>query len=368
MPLLNNDIKKLQKMATVCAVELNNPTYIPTYSAKINLKYLVKRVLGLTIKRPGYSYFWTTAVLADGLAEYISVSEDAYFISELRQFHKKSRKTKYFKNLTYVDEVMNGNSLLCLYNYERSDWLEAKADHLASFLLERHERTRSGVLPYRQPNTNNILVDTLGMVCPFLSRYDILFNCQPAISLASNQLREFIDKGISSNSGLPYHGYSYIPDITLGGEGWGRGLGWFLLGIVGVLEFLPKSNENYHYFLNFYCSLIEKVFDKQGKCGSFSVQLLDESSTSDSGATSMIAYACSKSIELNLIDKSYLEHCTKAFKFILSVTDEDGRVKECSGEALGANRYSNEKGWYPWGQGPAVSLGACLLRQQQNKC
>lgn len=201
------------------------------------------------------------------------------------------------------------------------------------------------------------------MVCPFLTKYGVLFNCQPAVALATKQLREFIDKGISSDSDLPYHGYSYIPEKNLGGDGWGRGLGWFLLGIIGVLEFLPRNDVNYQFFLSFYRSLIEQVFNKQGKSGAFSVQLLDEGSTPDSGATGMIAYACAKGVELNLIDKTYLERCAKAFEFILSVTDEEGRVQECSGEALGANNYSNKKGWYPWGQGPSVSLGACLLRQ-----
>jgi unsaturated rhamnogalacturonyl hydrolase len=258
---------------------------------------------------------------------------------------------------------MHGNSLIELYNHYPSTWIKADADNLAFFLLERHTKTPSGVLPYRQSNKNSVLVDTLGMICPFLTKYGVRFNYQPAVDLASKQLREFIDKGISSDFNLPYHGYNYLPEKNLGGDGWGRGLGWFLLGIIGVLELLPKSDVNYQFFLGFYRSLIEQVFNKQGKCGAFSVQLLDERSTPDSGATGMIAYACAKGVELNLIDKTYFEHCIKAFEYILSVTDKDGRVQECSGEALGANNYSNEKGWYPWGQGPAVSLGASLLKQ-----
>lgn len=367
MTVLAIDKNKLNKMALVCAAELRAPSYMPSPSSpltiKVRLKFLIKKALGLSVRRPDYSYFWTTAVLADGLAEYINVDNDKFFISELKQFHKESKRKASFKNITYVDEVMHGNSLIDLYNREPSAWMKADADDLAHFLLESHTKTLSGILPYRQQNKNSVLVDTLGMVCPFLTKYGVVFNCQPAVALATKQLREFIDKGISSDLDLPYHGYSYIPEKNLGGDGWGRGLGWFLLGIIGVLEFLPRNDVNYQFFLSFYRSLIEQVFNKQGKSGAFSVQLLDEGSTPDSGATGMIAYACAKGVELNLIDKTYLERCAKAFEFILSVTDEEGRVQECSGEALGANNYSNKKGWYPWGQGPSVSLGACLLRQ-----
>ena len=368
------DKSKLNKMAMICVAELSVPSYMPdslsAVTMKARFKVFVKFFLGLSTRQPDYSYFWTTAVLADAIAEYISVEKDVFFLTELKKFYKKSQNKVSFKRPFYVDEVMNCNSLTDLLGHEDSEWMQASVQGSVDFLLNSHAKTTSGVLPYRRPsrllyrqlNINSALVDTLGMICPFLSKYGVIFNCQPAISLASKQLYEFIKKGFSTESGLPYHGYSYIPEENLGGEGWGRGLGWFLLGIIGVLEFLPEDDVNYPYFLNFYRNLIENVFNRQSNCGAFTAQLLDESSAPDSGATGMIAYACAKGVELNLIDGTYIHRCKKAFDFILSVTDENGRVKECSGEALGANIYSSERGWYPWGQGPAVSLGACLLK------
>lgn len=366
MNLSVKDKNKLSKMARVCVAELRTPSYMPdlysTLKIKSKFKILIKKLLGLSIRLPDYSYFWTTAVLADAIVEYISVEKDIFFLTELKEFHKDSQNKASFKKSIYVDEVMNSSSLIDILDHESSAWIEESVKKSADFLLNTHAKTISGILPYRQPSKNSVFIDTLGMICPFLSKYGATFNYQPAISLASKQLCEFIEKGFSTESGLPYHGYSYMPEKKLGGEGWARGLGWFLLGIIGVLEFLPKNDVNYHYFLKFYRNLIKNVFNRQSDCGAFAVQLLDESSTSDSGATGMIAYACAKGIELDLIDAMYIDCCKKAFDFILTVTDEEGRVKECSGEALGANSYSNEKGWYPWGQGPAVSLGSCLLR------
>src|SRR5690554_4561168 len=136
------------------------------------------------------------------------------------------------------------------------------------------------------------------------------------------------------------------------------------MGLSEVLISLPEDDRRYTELLTNYRNILKKVFGCQNSDGSFSERLLDNDSNPDSSATSMIAWSCAKTIEQGVIDDDYLANCFAAFDFIVSVTDRDGKVMSCSGEALGVNRYASNISWDPWRQGPALSLAAVLLRIQ----
>jgi Glycosyl Hydrolase Family 88 len=80
-----------------------------------------------------------------------------------------------------------------------------------------------------------ILVDTLGMICPFLTRYGHDFAEPAAAKLALRQLSAFYGVNLDPDSGLPFHGYICGGPFRLGLHGWGRGVGWYLMGLVDTL-------------------------------------------------------------------------------------------------------------------------------------
>lgn len=360
-----NESEVLRRMALVCSSELNMPTYNPVPASEaiainVYFKRWLKSLLGKSMRRPRYDYFWTTALLVDALVDYCRYSGDASLISDIENFHDVSRDKVGFISPKYLDEAMNGKSMIAIWEKKQSG--EDGIRKLAEFLINGHRKTYKGILPYRQMNTDVVLVDSIGMICPFLAKYGNLFENESATKLAINQVLEFIENGFSTQSGFPYHGYRELSGINLGGEGWGRGVDWFLMGIIGVLEYIPKDDPNYILLTEKYRDLITLAFGRQAENGAFPVQFSGGAVEPDSGATGMIANACLQGVELGLINGSYVYSCSKAMSFVYSVTGTDGKVRECSGEASGANSYSCLKGWYPWGQGPAVSLGARLLR------
>lgn len=357
----------LKRMAIVCSSELNMPTYNPkpgSVAINVYLKRWLKGLLGRSIRRPRYDYFWTTAILADAVIDYCDCTGDVSLLINVKKYHDSSLNKVGFRSPKYLDEAMNGKSMID--NWEKSQGDAEAIGRLAEFLIYEHKKTSEGILPYRQTNPDHVLVDTIGMICPFLAKYGLLFDNEAATRLAIDQILKFIENGFSNQSGFPYHGYGELSGINLGGEGWGRGVGWFLMGIVGVLEYIQKENPSYSLLADKYADLVTLVFNEQAENGAFPIQFLGGGAEPDSGATGMIANACLKGVELGLIKSSYFNSCSKAMDFIYSVTGTDGRVQECSGEALGANSYSCLKGWFPWGQGPAVSLGARLLRSDIN--
>ncbi|MFO7639366.1 MAG: glycoside hydrolase family 88 protein, partial [bacterium] len=79
------------------------------------------------------------------------------------------------------------------------------AQRLVEWLLESHPRSSTGTLPYRPEEPNVLLVDTLGMICPLLTRYGERYEKPEAVALAKKQLREFLDHAVDARSGLPFH-------------------------------------------------------------------------------------------------------------------------------------------------------------------
>lgn len=52
-----------------------------------------------------------------------------------------------------------------------------------------------------------LLVDSLGMLCPFLAGYGRDFQDRDAVALARTQLLRFVELNLDSDSRLPFHGY-----------------------------------------------------------------------------------------------------------------------------------------------------------------
>src|SRR5699024_2785693 len=114
------------------------------------------------------------------------------------------------------------------------------------------------------------------------------------------QLTNFLSKGIEQESGLPYHAYDVNNDTKLGIIGWGRGVGWLLIGLVDSLEYIPETHKDYKYLKNQFEGLVSKVIKYQHESGGYSWQLTAKDGFYDSSATSMISYAISKGINIGL--------------------------------------------------------------------
>jgi unsaturated rhamnogalacturonyl hydrolase len=90
-----------------------------------------------------------------------------------------------------------------------------------------------------------MLVDTLGMLCPFLAAYGRDFKDARATELAKAQLQEFIDRNLDPSSYLPFHGYFAGGPYRLGAHAWGRGVGWYMLGLADTLIELDPAEKGY---------------------------------------------------------------------------------------------------------------------------
>lgn len=230
----------------------------------------------------------------------------------------------------------------------------ARVERLASTLVNRPGAS-DGEISYAA-NRDDVLVDTIGMICPMLARLSRLTGTDRYRNIGLLHLERFLEKSIDEATGWPWHGYRRESGEKLGLPGWGRGLGWLLLGLVDTTLELSRKDDFAKWF-GVSRVWIERMHECQLFDGNWSWLLTDGGSNFDTSVTAMLGYsACrfySHDPSQSGIARSMFE---RAFLALDEMTDDAGRVQGSSGEAGGWGDYSRQFGNNLWVQGPAVAL------------
>lgn len=341
----------LIELAKVSRIELlTYPKNIPKSklsTVKIILRYMAGRS---NPKARGYS--WPNAFLAQSLEYSHSTYGDAENLSILREYYD-SWKNK-GSIISSIDYVMNGYSLIYLYEQTEDNSYLTMIERIEDYILN-YPVDSNGSFPYRPKNSNDIFIDALGMVCPFLARLAENKNDSQLMELAVKQLQNFYDHGFSNSIFLPYHSYNSDSDTLKGIIGWGRSVGWIAIGTVDTLQYMDKSHSGYNKLVDKFKKMINTSIMYLGNNGAFHWQLEATQGLVDSSATAMIGYSIAKAISIGILDNSYIEYVEKNIRFLQRVT-KDGYVYESSAECRGLAMHPQILEWNPWSQGPTLML------------
>ena len=200
-----------------------------------------------------------------------------------------------------------------------------------------------------------MLVDTVAFLCPFLARLSRLTADTHYATIALRQLESMWQFG-RADDGWITHGFDATTSETLGIAGWGRGVGWLLIGIVDTLCELPEGEDKNRWLLRGQ-QLFEKLDTCQREDSHWPWRLDNPTAPPDSSVTALVAYALARWQQAGFADEAcHSPMLARARSAIESVTDDQGRVGQCSGEAAGIGKYSAIFGNYLWSQAPAVAV------------
>ncbi len=209
-------------------------------------------------------------------------------------------------------------------------------------------------VPYRRGMNGIRFVDTIGFICPFLVKYGLDYAAPDALNLARMQIEEYDKMLFSGNVSFPPHAIDCERNLPLGVYDWGRGLGWYILGVTESYRCLPEGG-----FKEYLGARIVKLADElrqfqkaSGGWGS-SVFMADSpvegSSTSLAGLLMVEAYSITS-------DKDYLFVAEGAIRQLMAITQRNGAVDMCQGDTKGIGNYSIRYGYMPFAQGMALLL------------
>lgn len=355
---MNRDSEQNALIETACRDLL---TY-GVWDGKMKIKGFVKKYLLRQQIATESLICWPTAFLAAGLWEHRQENEQM-IDSALHVYYKRWMDRGC--PITVPDDLMAGEVLLSMieaYRAKAQDGgimdvqelkkYEKEAGKLAEYGLS-YPVDELGSLPYRASQKNGmILVDTIGLVCPFLYRYGVMYDRKDAMELAVKQIVNFLAYGMDVSTGLPYHGYIVVKPYKCGIIGWGRAVGWLLRGMTGCMITGYGADK----FTNDYRQLVDAVLSYQREDGYFAWQLSAKEGPADTSATGMICASLKQGIELGIITQEKYGQALQAGRNAIAKSIRNGRVYDCSGECEGPGQYPQRYDAYPWALGPALML------------
>lgn len=309
------------------------------------------RQLAVQLIRPTDSFFWPSALLIQALMTSFEERKDQQDLKIVSEYF--DRWLSKGPDLLVLDHAMNGYSLLALMSVKGPSKYERALETVINFLTN-HPTDSNGSLPYRAGG-KEILIDSLGMICPFLARYAHYKGRDDLMFISTNQFVQFIQHGFDQKSFLPYHAYNFEDKKKLGIIGWGRGVGWILSGLVDTLQYLPASHETYSLLRSTFVKLVETVLQYQTKSGCFTWQLEAIDGPIDTSSTSMIGYSIVRGIQLGYLGQQY-ESCLNAIVAGVNNYIINGQVTQSSAECRGLGMYPQTYSENAWGQAFTTSM------------
>lgn len=318
----------------------------PRENRKAKVKRIIKKYLLHQNVQNTDRFFWPHAMMAQALMEYAAFGGEKTGLEVLEKYYDawlvKDREIR------YVDNVMNGYILTALYEKKPNEKYEKELERMATYLLTCH-KAKDGSILYRERQKEIVYADTVGMACPFLFRYGTISQDMKMIALAEKQIDNFWKYGMDAVSGLPYHGYNAETGEKLGIIGWGRAVGWILMGISEGLKYVTgRQKENLSEKIR---EMMDNVLKYQRHDGLFSWQLQALQGPADISATGMILGALQLAINLGVMDATYTEYIRTGRKVIM---ENKNIFHHCLAECEGLGCYPQRYEAYPWGNSAGV--------------
>lgn len=320
------------------------------------LKRIVKKFTGRSVP-PLDRVNWPAGLLAKSLADYYMEhknSEEARIILDcLKKYY--DRWIRRGSKMYYLDDAFCGMALIDLHQITGEEKYKQAVEKIATYLIQ-HETDNAGSLPYRPKQQNGyIFADGIGMTCPFLCKYGSTYGDMKAVNLAVTQIQNYINLGMDNKTGLPYHGYQYESGVKYGIIGWGRAVGWLMIGMAETLAYMEADRPSYESIKQAYRHLVDKVETYQLEGGLYSWQLGAKDGPVDTSATAMILYAIARSLDTKVLIGIHKSRMMRGREALWNSVKE-GRIYGCLAECQGFAMYPQIYGAYPWSLGPALSL------------
>lgn len=207
---------------------------------------------------------------------------------------------------------------------------------------------------YRKSMPNYRYVDTVGFISPFLVKYGLKYNDEKAIELGIKQITEYYKYGFDSESNIPFHAYDVNNKYKLGLCGWGRGLGWFAIGLIDVWRELPNNNKYKNILEEIVIKYANTILKVQLDNGGFGWTVTRKETRIDSSTTAILGYFLVCASEIEEITDKCLEGYNKTIKYLMSVTKKNGEVDFSQGDTKDIGVYSVLFDILPFAQGFAL--------------
>jgi unsaturated rhamnogalacturonyl hydrolase len=278
-------------------------------------------------------------------------------LQSIYQVWKLTGNQKYYDYVkSYADTIINSEGRITGYKMEdysldnlnsgkflydlllkTNDQKYKKAIDILRSQVKNQPRTSDGGFWHKKIYPNQMWLDGLYMASPFLAEYAFRFGDKELYDEATHQILTVAKHTYDPKTGLYYHGWDEShnqrwsnPKTGTSPNFWSRSIGWYMMAMVDVLDYLPvnhpKRPEIIKILLNLSQSLEKyrdtktgmwfQITDKPGETGNYL----------ESSGSAMFIYSWVKASQKGYLPKSFGEKGKKAYiqfvnQFIRKNTD-----------------------------------------------
>ncbi|KGE14656.1 glycoside hydrolase family 88 protein [Sphingobacterium deserti] len=308
----------------------------------------------------GPTWTYDMGVVLEGIAEVWRNTADPVYFQYIEnwmdQYVGEDGTIRNYKATEYnIDHVKNGRSLLFLYKVTgKQKYLKASEKLYAQ--LKTHPRTNEGGFWHKHIYPNQMWLDGLYMAQPFYTEYAALMNIPEIYEDVVNQFTYMENHARDAKTGLLYHGWDESrkerwsdPQTGLSKHFWGRGMGWYAMALVDVLDNFPQDHPRRKELIQILNRTLTAAAKFQDKKSGVWYDILDlgtrEGNYLEASASSMFVYAMAKAVRKGYVSSSFQKNVDKGYagllKEFVTPAGQDrvdlNRVVEVSG--LGGKKY-----------------------------
>ncbi len=228
----------------------------------------------------------------------------------------------YDASLYNIDHVNSGKMLLRYLERTGDEKYALAADAIRAQLAD-HPRTSEGAFWHKQRYPWQLWLDGVYMGMPFLAHYDLregdMHGVEEAIAEALIVDRRLRD----AESGLYFHAWDEKaaqvwadPDTGLSKYFWSRGMGWYAMALVDLLDFVPEERADLREPV---IEIIQRFADAilAHRVDGVWYQVTDRPQAignyKEASGSSMFVYMLAKAVNKGYLDTSYAEAAADAY-------------------------------------------------------
>lgn len=254
-----------------------------------------------------------------------------------------------------LDMLPPGRACVLIYQVTGKAKYKKAADNLRKQLLT-HPRTKEGGFWHKKRYPYQMWLDGLYMAEPFLTEYSVAFNEPKNFDEITQEFIWMYKNSVDAKTGLLYHAYDEAREQKWANKTtghsphfWDRAIGWYMMGLVDVLDYLPKTHPKRKELETILQKTAAAIIQYQDAKTGVWYQVMDggnkDGNYLEASGTSMFTYALLKGVRQGILDKKYVAIAKKAYAGILKefiTTDTQGYIhlnRVCSVAGLGGNPY-----------------------------
>lgn len=226
-----------------------------------------------------------------------------------------------------LDQVNPGRLLFRAYKTTREDrYLNALM--LIYRQLQNQPRTRSGGFWHKKIYPYQMWLDGMYMAGPFYAEYALTFDQPSAFDDITRQILLFAQHTRDPLTGLFYHGWDESkaqrwadPATGCSPSFWGRAMGWYVMGLVDILDFLPPSHPDHSAVVDILQQLAAALIRYQDAGTGLWYQVVDAAGRpgnyGESSVSAMLAYGFAKGVRKGWLSSEILLSAQRAYRGLL---------------------------------------------------